>query len=145
MALRSALIGTTLVAVPLVGLVGLRPALAENSSTCGAVTGSPMCAQAAGQAAPSGALYQVSHTVSSSDGNVAVVCDGGPTANDRDTALADNFWQYLIAFTSAPGKVAQVTDSAGRLVGYSIKGDLGLGVTDFTLFVTCVDDHLPPQ
>jgi hypothetical protein len=144
MSLRTALIGATLIAVPLTGLIGLRPALADNSPACGALTKGPTCEQAG--VAFRDALYQVSRTFTPSGGGGAVLCDGGPTANDRDTALGDNFWQFLIAEGATGGggfAVSQVTGSKGRLVGYSLTGNLDLGAPQLTLFVTCVDDHLP--
>jgi len=142
MSLRTALIGATLVAVPLAGFIGLRPALADNTPACGAVTKGPTCEQSN---VFNGALYQVSRTFPDADGKGGpLLCDGGPSLDSRDTALGDNLLQYFVAVSGSGLHVSQVTDSKGRLVGYSMEGDVsGFSSSAITFFLTCVDDHTP--
>jgi hypothetical protein len=73
------------------------------------------------------------------------LCKGRSLGN-RDTALSDNFLQYLVAVSAEPGSDATVTrvvDATGRLVGYAASGDLDslLGADSLPFYVTCIDDH----
>jgi len=127
-------------AIPLAGF-GLRPAMAGPGPVCGAVTMSPGTCQEGIR----GDIYQRSLTLSpASSGTQSALCDGGPSASDRDTALHDNLFELLIAQTSSSttASVAHVTDSTGRLVGYTVTGTVSIlsGVT-LDLYVTCINDH----
>jgi len=129
-------------AVPLAGF-GLRPAMAGPSALCGTVTKTPTCEQAGVRLHD---LYQVSNTLNTgTPGTTTWLCDGGPAPEDRDTALADNLLQLLVAEPGALGQgtVLQVTDSTGRLVGYTstVTTPDPSGGLSLRLYVTCFDDH----
>jgi hypothetical protein len=81
--------------------------------------------------AEQGGLYQ--RPLRSSGGGGAALCDGGPSAASRDTALHDNLFEYFIAES---GIAQRVTDPSGRLVGYTLTDTSSLG--SLTLFVTCI-------
>ena len=122
-------------ALPLAGFIGLRPALAENTPPCGAVTVKPGCETGG---VLFGGVYQVPYELT--DGtSITVTCAGGPSPASRDSALRDNFTYYLDLAGIA---VDEVTDSKGRLVGYSFQVPAGT-LTGLTLrqYLTCIDDH----
>jgi hypothetical protein len=129
-------------ALPLAGFIGLRPALAENTPPCGAVTTAPGCEKGG---VLYGGIYQVPFELPGQTPNdVTVLCKGGPSAQKRDTALADNLFQLVIAQAevSPTEEASPIVDSRGRLVGYSFSGSFVLaGPESQPLVLTCIDDH----
>lgn len=121
--------------------VGLGTASAGQGDPCGAVTKQSTCEKGGSLR---GGLYQVKLTFPDSANEVATaLCKGGPSRNDRDTALADNLLQYFIAVTESDPDtdVSRLEDSKGRLVGYRASGDIATSFGTLNLYVTCIDDH----
>ena len=118
----------------LVLAVGLGTASAQRSDPCGATTPRSTCEKGG---VLFGGIYQV-HYELTSGASPTVTCAGGPSLDSRDSALYENFTDYL---ELAGIGVDEVTDSKGRLVGFSFQvGSLLSGAT-LRQHLSCIDDH----
>lgn len=121
--------------------LGLGTASAGSADPCGAVTKRAACEPVG---AIGGGIYQVKFTLPDAANEVSIaLCKGGPSRNDRDTALSDNLVQYLLAATaSSPDEeLERLVDSKGRLVGYRAVGEFSISSSPIDLYLTCIDDH----